>query len=134
MPSALIIAAVVGVILIGVLLVVELIVVTTLLMVVKKLVAEIREHLDPLVAKANTLLITANEMAETVQDRTEHIAEQAAHTTSVVGNRVETASRLVQRLIAMPIINGSAAVAGVRRGIGIWRRLRRARRQGGITA
>jgi len=118
----------IAIIVIGVVVVVELIVATLLLVVVRNLTLQVREHLDPLASKANTLLTTANEMAEKLQDRTEDIADQAAHTTSVVGTGVETTSRLMQRIVATPIIRGSAAMAGFRRGINIWRTLRRARK------
>ena len=137
MPSALMITAIIAIIIIGLTAVAVLIVATVLLLVVKNLVMEVRERLDPLAAKANTLLITANEMADTVQNRTEHIADQAVHTSTAVGNRVETTSRLLERILAVPVIKGSAAVAGVRSGIRIWRELRRDRRQareGGYAA
>lgn len=122
------IIAAIAIIVIGLVVIVELIVATLLLMVVRNLALQVQEHLDPLASKANTLLITANEMAEKLQDRTEDIADRAAHTTSVVSSGVETTSRLMQRIVATPIIRGSAAVAGFRRGIHIWRTLRRARK------
>lgn len=126
--TTLTIIAMISIVVIGVVLVVELIVATMLLMTLKNLTMQVREHLDPLASKANTLLITANEMAEKLQDRTEDIADQAAHTTSVVGNGVESTSRLMQRIVSTPIIRGSAAMAGFRRGVSIWRTLRQARK------
>jgi len=127
--TALNIAAIISIIVIGVVAVVLLFAVAMLLMAVKNLTMEIREHIGPLATKANSLLITANEMAEKVQDRTDNIADQAAHTTTVVGHGVESTSWLLQRLIAAPIIRGSATAAGFRRGIMLWKTLRRVRKQ-----
>jgi len=127
--TALNIIAISTIITIGVVVVVLLIALVVLLIAVKNLTVEIREHLDPLVTKANMLLITANEMAEKVQDRTDTIADQAAHTTTVVGSGVEHTSRLVQRLIASPVIRGSATMAGIRHGLLLWKSLRLARKR-----
>ncbi len=101
---------------------------TALLLVLKTLLQEIRERVDPLIAKANTLLSTANEMAQTVQERTEHIAERTSDTTDVISNRMEKTTGLVQRAVANPIIGGLAAVDGIRRGYHTWRVLRKQRR------
>jgi|GEM_PF-1901175 len=127
--TALNVAAVISMIVLGVVAVVLLVAVAILLTAVKNLIMEIREHIGPLATKANSLLITANEMAEKVHDRTENIADQAAHTTTVVGHGVESTSRLLQRIIAVPIIRGSATAAGFRHGLLLWKTLRRARKQ-----
>jgi len=107
---------------------IELIIITALLQAVRNLVVEIREHLDPLASKANALLTTANAMAETVQERTERIADQAVRTSTTVGDGVQATSRVVERVVAVPVIKGSAAMAGLRRGVSIWQALRRERR------
>ena len=128
MPGALTVFAVISIIIIGVLLVVQMFVVTALLLAVKNLMADLRERVDPLVSKAETLLSTANTMAETVQDRTERIADQAAQTTDSLGAGVAMTSRVVQQLIAMPMVRGSAVMAGLRSGLATWRTLRRDRK------
>ena len=94
----------------------------------KNLVEEIRERIDPVITKANNLLITVNEMAETVQDKTEHIAGSAAHTTDVIGARMERTSGFMQQMVASPIIRGIAFTEGLGAGIATWRKLRRSRK------
>lgn len=128
-PVWIVVVALAGAILTGVLLVLELFALTVLILAIKNLVQELREHADPLISKANSLMVTANEVAGTVQGQTEHIAETTAHTTDVVANRVERTSRLLQNVVTSPIIASSAAMAGVRRGLAVWRAVRD-RRQG----
>ncbi len=66
-------------------------------------------------------------MAQTVQERTEHIAERTAETTDAISNRMEQTSGLMQNAVANPIIGGIAAVEGLRRGFHTWRVLRKQR-------
>jgi len=116
------------VILIGIVVMVELVAMTVLLLVLKNLLQEIRERVDPLIAKANVLLATANEMAQTLQERSEHIAERTAETNDIISNRMEKTTGLIQHVVADPIIGGIATIEGLRRGYTTWRVLRQLRR------
>lgn len=131
MPTGIVVVAVVGIIIIGVLLVVELFVVTALLLSLLKLVQQLHEQVDPLIAKAESLLATANAMAEKVQGKTEQIADRAAQTNDLLGFGMEHASRLVQRTIAGPLIRGVSLLAGLRAGLASWRRQREKRQETG---
>jgi hypothetical protein len=127
MPTGIVIAAVVTIIVLGVLVVIQMIAITALLFVIKNLAQEIRERVEPLVVKVNDLLLTANEVAQTVQGKTEHIAEKTAHTADVVTDRVEKTSGLLQGLLSSPIIRGAATATGMSRGYQAWREARQKR-------
>ncbi len=128
MPTWISIAAVIAIVVIGLIVVVQMIAITALLFVVKNLAEEIRERIDPLISKTNSLLLTANEIAQSVQGKTEHIAEKTAHTTDVLTDRVEKLSGLLQILIASPIIHGAAFMEGISRGFSVWHGLRKRRK------
>lgn len=125
MPSGFAITAIVIMIVLGLIVVIQMIAITALLLVLKNIAQEIRERVDPLLAKVNSLLITANDMAQTVQGKTEHIADRATQTSDVVATGIERTTHLLQRVIAAPIIGGSAFSAGVARGLQAWRSARR---------
>ncbi len=123
------ITAIVSMIVIGIVLLVEIFIITALMLTLKNLISELRERMDPLIDKTNQLLITANEVAASIQERTEHLADRASHTGDAVGAGVERAAQTVQRVIAAPVVTGTAVAAGLRRGWAIWRARRAARRQ-----
>lgn len=122
------ITAVSIIIVLGIIVIIQMIAITALLFVLKNLAQQIREHIDPLLTKANTLLITVNDIAQTVQGKTERISETTAHTAEVVADRVQKTSGLLQRLIAAPLIAGAAAGRGMISGVQAWRTMRHVRR------
>ncbi len=123
------IAAVIVVVVLGIIVMIQMVLLTALLIVIKNLAQEIRERLDPLLDKTNALLITANEIGQTVQTNTENIAERAARTTDVVADHVEKTSALFQRIIAAPLFGGAALSSGLREAMHAWRMARVQRRQ-----
>ena len=126
MPTnGLIIALSIAIIVIGLVLILLLAAMTILILAIKNLITELREHADPLVTSINSLLLTAKDVAETVQVGTERIATQAAHTTEVVGGRVEGVSGLLHRMTTGTLIQGMAFMRGVRAGVAAWRTARR---------
>lgn len=129
LPTWLALIMVAGMVFVGLIVIAQLVLVSVLLVVVKNLVEAMREHLDPVIAKTNAVLITLGDMAQTVQGKTEHIAERTAETTDVVSDRVEKASGLLQQAFAAPIIGGAAMAAGISKGVETWRRRRAQRHQ-----
>ncbi|HOF89206.1 MAG TPA: hypothetical protein PLZ36_14050 [Armatimonadota bacterium] len=124
MPDWIVGTAVVSIIVLGVVVLVELLVVTALLYLLRNLIAEARERMEPLLDKAEALLETARVTAQDVKQKAEHIGEKTAHTTDVVGDRVEKVSAVIHRLVAAPLVQGAAIGEGVRRGVREWRRSR----------
>jgi uncharacterized protein YoxC len=127
MPTWIVVTAVIVIIVIGLIAVVQMIAIAALLFVIKNLAEEIRERVDPLISKVNSLLVTANEIAQNVQGKTEHITDKAAQTTDVLSNRVEKLSGFMQGVVTAPVIKGSAMMEGVVRGFRVWRGLRKRR-------
>ena len=115
------IAAIVVVIFIGALLVIELFVMTALLMAMKNQVEKFSEDIAPLVAKAEELLDTVNEVATDVQQKSARVAETTAHTAETVSEGIASTSRIAQKVVTTPIISGMALFSGVERAIAFWK-------------
>jgi len=118
--NAFVVTAVVFEIVIGLLVLAQLVALAVLAMMMKNLVVQISEHIDPLIEKTNSLLIVANEIAQTVQDKTERIADKAATTTDRVAERADATSKVVHRAITTPIIQSAGFVAGVQAAMRQW--------------
>lgn len=130
MPNGIAIAAVIAIVVIGLIVVVQMIALAALFFILKNLAEEMRERLDPLIARTNALLITLTEMTQSMQGKAEHIADTTAHTTDLLADRIDRLSGLLQRMVGLPIIGAAAMMEGVASGIGAWRGLRRRRRRG----
>ena len=122
------IAAIIVVVVLGLIVVIQMVLVTALLIVIKNLAQEIRERIDPLIDKTNALLITANEIGQTVQGKTESIGTQSVKTTEVVAGHVEKIAALLQYIVAAPLIGGAAWSSGVSQAVATWRQARARRR------
>ena len=124
MPGWIVGAAVVSIIVLGIVVLVELAVMTSLLMVLRNLIGEARERLEPLLDKAEDVLDAARSTAQDVQSKAGHISEKTAQTTDAVSDRVEKVSEVIHRLVAAPLVHGAAIGEGVRRGMQALRRKR----------
>lgn len=134
MPVPIVTAAVITIVIIGVVLIVQMFFMTAMLLSIRNLTQELRENIDPILARTNSLVATATETVELLQKRTGHIADQAAHTSDVVSDRVEKTTDLVQKIISVPLIGGFAGIAGLFRGLQTWQTLRAQRRHAAPTA
>ncbi len=123
--TALVVAGVIAIVVIGLLLVGELLGILLMLLGIRKVVEKINHQVDPVVVRTTALLDSARTVVQHVQARTDTIGARAED----VAQRVEGTAGGLQRLVTSPIITVLAIILAIRRAMTGWRK-RRARYAG----
>jgi len=129
--TALSVAAIIAIIIIGVLVIAELIAISVLLSRATKLMQQVRDRLDPVVGESTQVLHKVNDIAETVKKDTRKVADSVTGVTEHVATLVDTVSNRVDRttetvqsvtaqaskqLTSPPVLTALALFAGLQLG------------------